>query len=317
MDATARCYRFLLMRIVTVGAGGVGAYFGGRLAAAGADVCFLARGAHLAALRAHGLRIQSPLGDVHLPRVDATDDPATVGPVDVVFFAVKLYDAEAALALLPPLVGPATVVIPFQNGVDSVDLLARAVEPSHVAGGTAYVAAVIAEPGVIRHTAMDHLIFGELDGSRSPRLERLLEACRPAGFQATLSDDVNIDIWSKFVRLTVFSGMTAVTRSPIGRVVADPELLAMALAAVSEANDVARAKGVSLPARIIDGAAAAFAALPPHAKSSMLEDLERGRRLELPWLSGAVVRIGREVGVATPIHRFIAAVLGPHVAGAA
>ena len=305
------------MRIVTVGAGGVGGYFGGRLAAAGVDVCFLARGAHLAALRAHGLRIQSPLGDVHLPHVDATDDPATVGPVDVVFFAVKLYDAEAALALLPPLVGPATVVIPFQNGVDSVDLLSRAVGRSHVAGGTAYVAAVIAEPGLIRHTAMDHLIFGELDGSRSPRLERLLEACRPAGFQATLSDDVNIDIWSKFVRLTVFSGMTAVTRGPIGRVVADPELLAMALAAVSEAADVARAKGVNLPARIIDGAAAAFAALPPHAKSSMLEDLERGRRLELPWLSGAVVRIGREVGVDTPIHRFIAAVLGPHAAGAA
>jgi 2-dehydropantoate 2-reductase len=304
------------MHIAVVGAGGVGGYFGGRLAAVGVDVSFLARGAHLRALREHGLRIVSPRGDLHLARVAATDDPAAVGPVDIVFFAVKLYDADAALALLPPLLGPDTVVIPFQNGVDGVDLVARAVGRPHTGGGTAYVAAVVAEPGLIRHTAMDHLIFGELDGSRSPRLARLLEAGRRAGFEATLSDDVSIDIWSKFVRLTVFSGMTAVTRCPIGTVVADPELLAMAVAAVREASDVARAKGVKVPADIVDTAARAFAALPPQSKSSMLEDLERGRRLELPWLSGAVVRIGREVGVDTPIHRFIAAVLAPHAGGA-
>lgn len=305
------------MRIAVVGAGGVGGYFGGRLAAAGVDVAFLARGAHLRALRAHGLRIHSPRGDLHLPRVEAAEDPAAIGPVDIVLFTVKLYDAEEALSLLPPLLGPATVVIPFQNGVDGVDLVARAVGRPHTAGGTAYVAAVIAEPGLIRHTAMDHLIFGELDGSRSPRLERLFEAGRRAGFQATFSDDVSVAIWSKFVRLTVFSGMTAVTRCPIGAIVADPDLLAMALAAVREASAVARARGVTVPAEVVDNAAAAFAALPPHSKSSLLEDLERGRRLELPWLSGAVVRIGREVGVDTPIHRFIAAVLGPHVGGGA
>jgi 2-dehydropantoate 2-reductase len=303
------------MRIAIVGAGGVGGYFGGRLAAAGADVCFLARGAHLRALRADGLRIHSPRGDLHLKKVDATDDPAAVGPVDVVFFAVKLYDAEGALSLLPPLVGPDTVVIPFQNGVDGVDLVARAVGRPHTAGGTCYVAAVIEEPGLVRHTAMEQLIFGELDGSRSARLEHLYEACRGAAFQTTFSDHVNVDIWTKFVRLTVFSGMTAVTRRPIGDVVADPELLAMALAAVKEASDVAHAKGVAVPVDVVEHAGAAFAALPPQSKSSMLEDLERGRRLELPWLSGAVVRIGREVGVATPIHRFIAAVLRPHVGG--
>lgn len=294
----------------------MGAYFGGRIAAAGsADVTFIARGAHLEALRTRGLRIESPKGDVALPRVSAAGSPGEVGPVDVVFFTVKLYDTEAAAALLPPLVGPQTVVIPFQNGVDSVERLARACGREHVAGGTAYVAAVIAEPGVIRHTAMDHLIFGELDGSRSARLERLLETCRPAGFQATLSDRIEVDIWSKFVRLSTFSGITAVTRCPIGPLRDDPDLLAMLQAACLESLAVARARGVPLAAGVFDEVMAMVQGLPAQAKSSMLEDLERGRPLELPWLSGAVVRIGRELGVATPIHRFMATVLQPHAGG--
>lgn len=303
------------MRIAIVGSGGVGGYFGGRLAATGVDVTFLARGAHLAALRTHGLRIESPKGDLRVPRVVATDDPATIGPVDVVFFAVKLYDTEGATQLLPPLLGPDTVVVPFQNGVDSVDVLARAVGRAHVAGGTAYVAAVIAEPGLIRHTAMDHLIFGELDGTRSPRLERLLAACQPAGFQATLSDHVLIDIWSKFVRLSVFSGMTAVTRCPLGPIQQDPELMAMLQAAAMETMKVANSRGVTLPAEVLGEMMTMVRGLPPNAKSSMLEDLERGKRLELPWLSGAVVRIGAEQDVDTPIHRFINTVLQPHVNG--
>ena len=303
------------MRIAIVGSGGVGGYFGGRLAAAGADVTFLARGAHLEAMRARGLRIESPRGNVHLPRVTAESEPAAIGPADVVFFAVKLYDTEGALALLPPLIGPDTVVIGFQNGVETVGLLTRAVGPSHAAGGVSYVSAVIAEPGVIRHTAMDHLIFGEPDGSRSPRLEALLEACRPAGFQATLSSNITVDIWTKFVRIAVFSGMTAVTRSPIGVIRDDPELFAMLKATATEALNVAHAKGIAVPASTVEDIAAAYRALPPHAKASMLEDLERGRRLELPWLSGAVVRIGREVGVETPTHHFINAVLTPHVNG--
>ena len=303
------------MRIAIVGSGGVGGYFGGRLAAAGADVTFLARGAHLEAMRARGLRIDSPKGNVHLPRVKAESDPTTVGHADVVFFAVKLYDTEGALALLPPLVGPDTVVIGFQNGVETMGTLTRAVGASHTAGGVSYVSAVIAEPGVIRHTAMDHLMFGELDGSRSPRLEALLEACRPAGFQATLSTDITVDIWTKFVRLSVFSGMTAVTRGPIGVIVNDPELLEMLKAAARETMAVAHAKGVAVPGTIDEDVAQAYKALPPQTKASMLEDLERGRRIELPWLSGAVVRLGREVGVETPTHNFINAVLRPHVDG--
>jgi len=304
------------MRIAVVGAGGVGGYFGGRLAAAGADVRFLARGAHLEALRSRGLTVHSFRGDFHLPRVTATDDPRAIGPVDVVLFTVKLYDAEAATALLPPLVGPDTAVIPLQNGVDGVDIVSRVVGREHTAGGTVYVAAVISEPGVIRHSALDHLIFGELDGTRSPRLQRLFDACKPAGFEVTLSDNIRIDIWTKFVRLSVFSGMTAVTRCAIGPIVADPDLYAMLKTAVRETMAVARAKGIAVPDQVIDDVDRSYRGLPPHMKSSMLQDLERGRRLELPWLSGAVVRIGREVGVPTPTHQFIATVLQPHVNGA-
>lgn len=304
-----------VMRIAIVGAGGVGGYFGARLAASGADVTFVARGAHLDALRSGGLRLESPKGNVQLPHVAATNDPRSIGAVDVVFFTVKLYDSASALEQLPPLIGRDTVVIPFQNGVDTIELLLGGLGRPHVAGGTAYVAAVISEPGVIRHTAMDRLIFGELDGSRSERLERLLAACRTAGFQATLSDNIQVDIWSKFVRLTAFSGMTAVTRCPIGPLREDPDLLAMTQAAILEGMAVARAKGVELPAATFDEVMRMVANMPPHAKSSMLEDLERARPLELDWLSGAIVRIGKELDVPTPIHRFISTVLKPYVHG--
>jgi 2-dehydropantoate 2-reductase len=303
------------VRIAIVGSGGVGGYFGGRLAEAGAGVTFLARGAHLEALRTRGLRLLSPKGDLHLPRVDATDDPRAIGPVDIVIFAVKLYDTEGALAALPPLLGPDTAVIPLQNGVESVAVLTRAIGPAHTAGGVSYVSSVIAEPGVIRHTAMDHLVFGEIDGRRSARLERFLDACRPANFQSTLSADITVDIWTKFTRLSVFSGMTAVTRSSVGTIVNDPDLMAMLKAAVAETRDVAHAKGIAVPDDVVEDVARVYSALPPQARASMAEDLERGRRLELPWLSGAVVRIGKEVGVATPIHGFIAAVLNPFVNG--
>ena len=248
-------------------------------------------------------------------RASRRRDTREIGPVDVVLFAVKLYDTGSALAALPPLIGAETIVVPLQNGVDSVALIAAAIGREHTGGGTCYVSAVIAEPGVIRHTAMDHLIFGELDGSRSPRLEALQRACAPASFRSTLSADITVDIWTKFVRLSVMSGMTTVTRSPLGTICADPELFAMLKAAVAEALAVAHAKGVAVPPATVEEVADAYAALPPQTKSSMLEDLERGRRLELPWLSGAVVRIAEEVGVATPIHRFIAAVLRPHANG--
>jgi 2-dehydropantoate 2-reductase len=303
------------MKIAIVGAGGVGGYFGGRLAAAGADVHFLARGAHLDAMRSRGLRIESPKGNVDVPRVRATDDPSAIGACDVVLFCVKLYDVDGAVASLAPLLGADTIVLPFQNGVESVARLTSAIGPARTGGGTAYVTAVIAEPGVIKHTVMDSLIFGEVNGRRSARLERFLDACGPAGFHAKLSDNIALEIWTKFVRLSVFSGMTAVTRGPIGPIVSDPDLMAMLLDALREARAVAVAHGVAVPESITANVQEAYGRMSPDAKSSMLHDLERGRRLELPWLSGAVARLGREAGVPTPIHTFITTVLKPYVNG--
>jgi len=303
------------MRSAIVGSGGLGGYFGGRLAASGVDVVFLARGAHLEALRTRGLRIESPNGNLHLPHVSATDDATTVGAVDVVLFAVKLYDTESAIPLLPPLLGDDTVVIPFQNGVENAEMLSRAVDRSHLALGTSYVQASISEPGVIRHIALDRLIFGELDGARTPRLERLFAVCRDAGVSPTLSDQIAVEIWSKFVHISVLSGMTSVTRSKVGTLRDDPDLFAMWQAALVETIAVARAKGIPLPRGLFDELMKLLLQIPEQAGSSMLEDLERHRRLELPWLSGTVVRMGRALDVETPIHRFITTVLQPHVNG--
>jgi 2-dehydropantoate 2-reductase len=303
------------MRIAILGAGGVGGYFGGRLAASGADVHFIARGEHLAALQSRGLEIQSPAGNVHVARVNAAGDAAGVGPVDVVLFAVKLYDMQAAAAAMQPLIGPHTVVVPFQNGVDAVDTLSRAVGADHVAGGTAYVSALVAEPGVIRHVAMGRIAFGPIEGRHADTLRELHAICQRAGIDATLSDRIFVDIWAKFVRLTVFSGMTCIARSAIGVVRESPPLRAIMETAVHESVSVARGKQIPLPHSTYDDTLAGLDALPPQTRASMLEDLERGRRLELPWLSGAVARIGDEVGVDTPTHDLFVALLTPHVNG--
>ncbi len=305
------------VKVAVFGTGGVGGYFGARLAAAGADVAFIARGAHLEALHTRGLRLVSPLGDVHLESVHATSDPASIGPVDVVLFTVKLYDTAAACELLRPLLGTDTVVVTLQNGVESVDLLTSAVGRAHVAGGVAHVFAVIAEPGVIRHTALDMITVGELDGRVSPRLQALHDLSREAGFECRLSEQIETEIWLKFVRLAAFSGITSVTRSSLGVIRDDSDLFAMLQAAVMEGMAVAHAKGIRFPPNALADMFAHMASMPPQTKSSMLYDLENRRRLELPWLSGAVLRIGREVGVETPIHRFITTVLSPFVQGSA
>ena len=304
------------MRVAIIGAGGVGGYFGARLIAAGTDVVFIARGAHLTAIQRDGLRVESPKGNLHLRGVNATADLSAVGTVDVVLLTVKMYDLEPAARMIRPLVGANTAVVTLQNGVEAVDIVAQHIDRANVVGGVAYVAAVIAEPGLIRHTSLDALIFGELDGRRSERLLAFQAACLPAGFNARVSETIEIDLWSKFSRLSVFSGMTAVTRSTIGVLRSDPELYAMLQAACEETIRVGRATGVALPDTLMGEILHMVQTLPHHAKASMLEDLERGKRLELPWLSGAVVRLGNAVGVTTPIHAFIATVLKPHIGGA-
>lgn len=303
------------MKIAVFGSGGVGGYFGGKLAASGEDVTFLARGAHLAAMQSEGLHITSPLGDVHLAKVQATDRPQAIGPVDVVLFTVKLYDVDTAAATLAPLIGPNTVVITLQNGVDAMEMVAKHVGADHVAGGAAYIVVVIDKPGYLRHTTAQQLVFGERDGTRSDRLVAFEQAGIRAGFQAQASDDVQAVLWTKFVRLATWSGMTTVTRSPMGVIRDTPATFEMMMAAIEEVIAVGRAKGVNFPPDLMEGTLKLIKNFPANSKSSMLEDIERGRRLELPWLSGAVVRIGKEVGVPTPIHQFITTVLTPFVDG--
>ena len=300
------------MKITVMGSGGVGGYVGGRLAASGQD----ARGAHLAAIWEQGLALRSALGDVLIRPAQASDDPATIGPVDLVIFAVKLYDAEAAAAAAMPLVGPDTGVVTLQNGVDSTEVLSRALGREHVIGGVAHIASVIAEPGVIRHTGtMANVVIGELDGARSERVGALAAALQPAGVDHQISERIRHDIWDKMAFLSSFAGLTALMRLPIGPIREDAETRAMLRAALSEACAVAGAKGVALAEDFVDRTLVRCDRLPYEMKSSMLQDLERGRRLELPWLSGAIVRIGRELGVPTPTHALIATALKLHAEG--
>jgi 2-dehydropantoate 2-reductase len=304
------------MRIAIMGSGGVGGYLGARLAAAGQDVAFIARGAHLKAMRERGLRIESALGDVTLRPVRASDDPSAVGPVDLVIFAVKLYDTEPAAQATRALVGAETGVVTFQNGVDAPTILADALGAAHVIGGVARIAAVVAEPGVIRHTGtMAEFAFGELDGTRSERVAALAEALETAGVDHEVSADIWRAIWAKMAFLSTFAGLTALMRLPIGPIREDAAARAMLCAGLEEALAVARAKGIGLPDDFVARTLGHCDRLPYEMKSSMLQDLERGRRLELSWLSGAIARLGEELGVPTRTHAFIATALKLHAGG--
>jgi 2-dehydropantoate 2-reductase len=303
------------MRIAIFGSGGVGAYFGGRLAAAGEDVTFVSRGDKLAAMQQHGLEIDSPHGHLKLEHVQATDRVDAIGPVDIVLLTVKIYDLDRAAATLSPLVGPNTAVITVQNGVEAADVVARHVSRAHVAPGVAYIVAHVDRPGHVQHTVAQQLIFGELDGSRSDRLNAFQAACTRAGFQAIVSTQIETDLWVKFIRLATWSGLGSSMRSPMGVIRSQPDALEMMFAAIEEAIAVGRAKGIVLPPDLVEGTKKLLFNFPAESKSSLLEDLEHGRRLELPWLSGAVARLGREVGVPTPIHQFFTTVLTPFVNG--
>jgi 2-dehydropantoate 2-reductase len=304
------------MRIAIIGSGGVGGYLGGRLAASGQDVTFIARGAHLDAIREDGLRIESALGDISVQPAEASDDPASVGRVDLVIFAVKLYDTQAAAEACRPLLGEKTGVVTFQNGVDSPEVLARILGREHVVGGVAQIASVVGEPGVIRHSGtMARFAFGELDGRRSTRVEALAVALGAAGVEHVVSDAIERDIWAKMVFLATFAGVTALARLPIGPIRTDPDTRALYRDGLAEALAVARARGIPLTEDFVVQTLARTDQLPAAMKSSMLEDLERGKRLELTWLSGAIVRMGAELGVPTPVHGFITAALKLHAGG--
>jgi 2-dehydropantoate 2-reductase len=299
-----------------MGSGGVGGYFGARLASGGADVTFIARGAHLAAMREHGLVIESAAEPIRLPEVQATDDPAGIGPVDIILFCVKLWDSEAAAQSLRPIVGPQTGVISLQNGVQKDDVLRSIFGNEAVMGGVAYMATTVARPGVIAQTgSLQRMIFGEYDGRRSRRGEALLAACRSGGIDAELSTDIRRAIWEKFVFLVGLSGATAAMRSPIGTIRAEPPTRRFLLELMREAVAVGRAHGVDLPKDYAEQRLAFVDGLPYDMTSSMHHDLERGRPLEVRWLNGSVAELGAAVGVPTPANRAVHDILILHAQG--
>lgn len=304
------------MRIAVMGSGGIGGYFGARLALSGSDVTFIARGRHLAAMHEHGLRIESELGGMHVPNVRATDDPAAIGPVDLVMIAVKLWDTEVAARQVLPLVERGAAAVSFQNGVQKDDVLRGILGSGAVLGGVSYIGASIKEPGVITHNGkMQRLIIGEFDGSRSARADSFIEACTAAGINAELSSDINRAIWEKFCFLVGHSGATASSRLPIGPIRENPQSRAFLADLIREAVAVGRARGVALPEDFTEGRLAFIDTLPAAMSSSMLTDLERGNPLEVPWLSGGVVALGKAADVPTPCNRAVADILAPHAAG--
>src|SRR3954467_14445647 len=304
------------MRIAVVGTGGVGGGFGAALAKAGADVSFIARGAHLAAMKAQGLYVRSDRGDIRLAPTRATDDPAELGEVDIVLFCVKLWDVESAGQSIKPLIGSDTAVIPLQNGVDAAERLIPILGSNAVMGGVAQISASIVAPGVIQQVGtFMRMIFGELDGKRSQRAEAFLALCQKAGFDATLSEQIGTELWMKFILLATNAGITAATRRPRGELREDPDIRPVMLAAVREVFAVGKAKGIALPADAVDKVLDFIGHAPPAMKASMALDLDRGNRLELPWLNGKVVELGRQLGVSTPTHGMMYAMLKPYVMG--
>jgi 2-dehydropantoate 2-reductase len=305
------------MRIGIMGSGGVGGYFGARLARGGADVHFVARGAHLHAMREDGLRIEGP-EPMHVTRVSATDDPSEIGVVDLVLLCVKLWDTDDALERIRPMVGPRTAVLSLQNGVLKDGAVRAAFGDARTMGGVCYVAATIDRPGVIRQTGpMQRLVFGEHDGSRSARAEAFLAACRAGGVNGELAADVRREIWQKFVFLAGLSGCTATIRRPIGPIRTNPRTRAFFLDVMREVVAVGRAHGVALPEDYAEVRLALADEVSPEMTASMHHDLERGNRLEVRWLAGAVVALGREKGVPTPLNRAIADILELHADGRA
>jgi len=305
------------MRIAVMGAGGVGGYFGARLAQAGHDVAFVARGRHLAAMRERGLTVKSELGDIHLPKPAATDDPATLASADIVLFAVKLWDTESAAEAVRPLIAKGGVIIPFQNGVESIERIGAIVGAALVMGGVAYIAATIGEPGVIVHTGtMARLRFGPVHPAQQSTAEALLAACKGAGIEAELSADIRRALWEKFAFLAAFSGLTSVARQPMGILRGDPDLRATLEAAMREAWAVGRARGIALADDFVLQQMKFADGLPAEMKSSMLNDLAGGNRLEAPWLCGGVARMGNAAGVATPVNATLYAALKPYCGGA-
>ena len=303
------------MKIAVVGAGGVGASFGAMLAEAGHNVALLARGSHLEAIRANGLTVERAGSQATL-QLAASDKASDLGIADVVLFAVKLWSTEEAGEAARPLVGPDTMVLVLQNGVDGIARLSPILGPERVVGGVAQISAVIARPGhVVHRSPFARVIAGEPAGGMSERVRTFIEACNAAGLEARASENIQVDLWTKFVFIVGLSGATALLRSPVGPIREDDETRAFLLRLFEETTAVGRAEGIDLPADQGERALSFVADLPANMRASMLDDLERGGRIEMPWLSGHVVALGMRHGIDTPANRTVRLALKLHADG--
>jgi 2-dehydropantoate 2-reductase len=294
------------MRIAIFGAGAVGGYFGARLIQAGKEVLLIARGDHLKALKKQGLRIDSIKGDVRLPSVNATDDPAQAGIVDVVFVCVKTWQLLEAARVMQPLIGPETMVVPLLNGVEAPFQLAEAIGDEHVLGGLSKIISVIAGPGHIHHIGAEpYVAFGELNNTRTKRAELLLEVFEDAGIHTEIPPDIHSALWAKFLFVVSLGGVGAITRAPIGVLRELPQTRLLLEQAMQEIFSVAQARNIALPKEIITDTMAFVDTLPPGGTASMQRDIVEGRLSEIDSWNGAVVRLGQEAGVAVPLHTFI------------
>ena len=306
----------MAIRIAVIGAGGTGGYFGGLLARAGEDVTFIARGANLEAIRARGLAVESRIAGTFTVPVRATDAPGEVGPVDLILFCVKAYDTDAAAEGARPLLGPGTTLLSLQNGVDNEERIARAAGHSAELGAAAYVVSAIKSPGVVAQTAgPGKIVLGELGGGKSERTDRLRDALQRAGIAAEVHPDIRVVLWQKLLFICAFSGVTAVTRLPIGTVLADPVTRELFRGTSEEVEAVARAGGIDLPDDCVEQAVTQAAGVEPWGRGSLYGDLAGGRRLELESLNGEVVRRGREHGIETSLNFALYAALRPYVDG--
>lgn len=301
-----------VMRIAIMGTGGVGGYFGARLARAGEEVVFIARGEHLRAIRESGLRIESALGDFTVDPAEATDDPAAVGEVEVVVVGVKAWQVPSVARAMRPLVGPQTLVLPLQNGVEASTQLSEVLGAERVVGGLCRIIAERIAPGVVRHGGVEpYVAFGELDNRRSDRVERLRAAFERAGVTAEIPADVHAALWEKFVLIASISGVGAVTRANFGSLLSVPASRSLLERAMIEIREVARARGIAIAGDVVERTMAFFYSLPADGTASMQRDIMAGRPSELEAQNGAVVRLGREAGVETPVHSFLYASLLP------
>jgi 2-dehydropantoate 2-reductase len=307
------------MKIAIMGTGGVGGLFGARLAQAGFDVTFIARGAHLDAIKTHGLQVHSPdRGNILIKPAQAVSDPKGVGIVDYVFLTVKLWDTDSAVELIKPMIGDQTTVISFQNGISRDDVLREKLGKQHVLGGISYVGATIQGPGVIEQRgSVQKLVFGEYGGAKSERVLALQKACETAEIEVVVPDDIEKALWEKFIVLVAMSSITACCRSSIGPVRENAKTRALLEAVMKEVAAVGKARGVDIADDIVTRQLGYLDNLGGDVTASMEHDLRHGNKLELPWLAGTVVALGHELNVATPTCDFVCAILAPYVDGRA